>query len=177
MGIRVRKGTDECVFGLIKAFNADRIARVSTNFHASKTTERSSGDFTNPTITDAAAGAANASDLPTLLTLCAELRSLVILHCADDVAHKVKDLVFAGVAAEPTDLATAQTFLNDMKSKYGTHIGSTTYHYNADATNTIAAANMSDLASGITLANELKTDFNAHMAGALGGYSVLVVPR
>lgn len=175
MSIPARKGSDEAFYSLVKAFNADRIARVSTNFHVSKTVERSSGDFMNPTITDAVANAANGSDLPTCLTLAAELRALVLLHSADGVAHKVKDTVFAGIAAAPTDLATLQTFLNDMKSKMNTHIASTTYHYNADGTNTITAANASDLGTSITLINELKTDFNAHMAGALGGYSIKMV--
>lgn len=175
MSIPVRSQDTSVIGAIVKAFNADRVARVSTNFHASATVKLVSGDYRNPTLTAMAVTAANASDLATSIALAKELRAIVLQHCGDDAAHKVKDTVFAGIAAEPTDLATGITFANDLKSKMNTHIGSTTFHYNADATNTIAAANATDQTSLNTLLNEIKTDLVAHINGALGGYSVRMV--
>lgn len=176
MSIPVRSHDTAILCALVKAFNADRVARVSTNFHYSKTVEAVSGDFRNPTITDAAIATANASNEATLVALCKDIRAMIILHSKDSVGHKVADAVFpAAVATEPSTTATCITFLNAAKAAYAVHIASTTYHPNADGTNTIAAADATDEASAITLANEMKIDVNAHMAAGLAGYSIRMV--
>ena len=176
MSIPARKHLESLLGAIVKAFNEDRKARVSTNVHYSPTAIALTGDPRNPSVTAFAISAANASDLATSLTLAKEIRAKLQYMALDDVAHKVQDPTFASLAAEPNDLATAITFANDAKAKYGVHIASTTYHATADATNTIAAANASDQSSLNTLLNELKTDINAHVLAALAGYSVRIMP-
>jgi hypothetical protein len=176
MSIPVRSHDSALIGAIVKAFNADRVARVSTNFHVSKTVEAVSGDFRNPTITDAVIATANASNEATLVALCKDIRVMIITHGKDSVGHKVADTVIqAAVATEPSATASCITFLNAAKAAWAVHIASTTYHYNADATNTIAAADATDEASAITLATEMKTDVNAHLANGLAGYSIRMV--
>lgn len=174
MGLSVNNRADDIAYAVAEAVNSTRKALVSTNVHADTTPELSSSGRMIPTSTTAAVGAANASDLPTLVTLCEELRVIYALHIADKVAHKVADGVDVIAAATVTNLATAQTFLNELKADYNLHIASTTYHYNADATNAITAAAASDQGTSQTLANELKTDLNAHILLALAGHGVRV---
>lgn len=185
MAILARKTPDSILHALVAAHNASvrAAAIVSTSFHADVTAKTVSSDYRAPVATSAAITSANASDLPTLLTLCAELAVVHALHVGDGAtaancncgAHKVPDTTNVLANAAPTDLATAITFLNDAKTKFNTHIGSTTFHYNADATNTIAAANASDQATSNTLANAYKTAFNAHIASAQASVMVKLV--
>lgn len=175
MGIRCcSPRVDDVAFAVAKAINDTRRALVSTNVHADTTPELTSGSYKNPTVTNAAISAANASDLATLVALCKDIRVIYALHIADSVAHKVADTVDVVAAAEPSNLATAITFLNECKTDYELHRASTTYHYTADATNTIVAADATDQATSQTLANELKTDINAHILAALGGHGVRI---
>ncbi len=106
--------------------------------------------------------AANASTLPTSLTLVNEILSVYAFHMADTLAHKVVGVALASYVPA-TSLATAITRANDIKSKYNTHRASTTYHYTADSTNVVAAADATDQSSLNTLLNEIKTDLNAHL--------------
>lgn len=119
------------------------------------------------------AGVANASDLPTSLTLANAIMNVYLFHLSDSLAHKIADPPPALVVA--TDLTSAQTLANAIKADHNTHIASTTYHYSADATNTIAAANATDQTSLNTLLNELKTDLAAHIASAPSAPSLRVV--
>jgi hypothetical protein len=173
MAYMVNKKLDEVVYAAQKAIRDLRVNGIGSSVHVDKTTLVMTGDHLNPTPATLTVSAANASDLATLLTLCAQIRAVAIAHAKDANAHKVADSTFlAAIPAEPTDLATAITFLNAVKAAYGTHIASTTFHYTADATNTIVAANASDQATSQTLANELKTDVTAHIAAALAGHGV-----
>lgn len=119
-------------------------------------------------------GAATASDLPTSLTLCADLLDCYQFHMADTLSHKVLGVAAASYV-HPLVLADAITAANDLKSKYNTHRASTTYHYTADSTNVCTAANATDLASLETLLNDLSTQFTAHFASGYAGPSIRVV--
>jgi hypothetical protein len=162
--------------GVVKSMNELRRAQVSTNFHASRTVAYAEGDFRDPTVNFLAVASANATDEPTLVTLCKELRVAYAKHLADRVGHKVADATNVVAAAEPTVLAGCITLLNELKADYNAHRASTTFHYTADATNTITSVDATDQTSANTLANELKTDFNAHLAGALAGFSIQAEP-
>lgn len=123
-----------------------------------------------------AVASANASDLPTALTLVADIKAIYALHIAEGTyGHKAADTTNTVAAAAATDLATAITLANEIKADYEAHRASTTFHYTADGTNTIAAVNATDLASIITLLNELKTDINAHILAAFTTRSIKVV--
>lgn len=121
--------------------------------------------------------AANATDLPTALTLVNQLAAVFYGvpgvgaaypgHINDDLAHKAVDGTNTRSSAYPAvDLATAITLANELKADYNAHIASAVFNYNADATNATAAANATDLPTLQTLLNELKGDLNAHMASA-----------
>jgi hypothetical protein len=107
--------------------------------------------------------AANASDLPTLVTLTRQIVAKTAQHAASTVAHKVVDETFVTTVASVVDLASAIVALNAIKALINTHIASTTYHYNADSTNGIAATDATTQGTAQTLANEIKTDFTAHV--------------
>lgn len=175
MGYQVRKGSDAVVTALVLAHNNTRrsAAVVASFFHADVTSD-GGGDHVTPTATPITIAAANASDLPTSLTLVNQIRQRWLQHRADDLAHKVAD-VTAFTAPVATDLATAITLANAIKASYGTHGASTTHHYTADATNTVAAADASNQGTLNTLLNELKTDLPAHVASAPAGQSVKLI--
>lgn len=177
MAIQARKGTDEVLYALVNAHNNTRraTATVASFFHADVTAKNVTGSRDAIAQTSVSVASADASDLATLLTLCAEIKVLYALHMADSLAHKVADTANTVAAAVPTSLATAHTFLNEIKADYNTHRASTTYHYNADSTNTISSADSTDQSSANTLANELKTDLIAHMISAPAGQSVKLV--
>lgn len=116
--------------------------------------------------------AANATDLPTLLTLVNELRGSSLVQRADTLAHKVVDATTIAAPAA-TDLATAITLMNELKADFNVHAVSLTYHYTVDTV--IATADGTILADTITLANAFKTKINAHTASAPAGASLRLV--
>ena len=176
MAFTARKGTVTALVAVVTALNNTRRAAgvVGSFFHFDVTSD-TTGDPTKPTVANATVSAANASDLPTSLTLVNQLRQRWLQHRDDDLAHKVADGLPALTAPVATDLATAQTLANELKADYNTHIASTTYHSTADATNGVSSANATDLASLQTLLNEMKGDFNAHIVSAPAGQSVKLI--
>lgn len=179
MSLKTRKLEQTALYSVIAALNSTRrdATVVGTRFHADQIGTRA-GSLRFPTVTALTIASANASDLPTSVTLCNEVWAVAKLHVAGTDCHKVADTVAAaslaaGVTA--SDLTTTVALANIIKAAYEIHRASTTYHYNADSTNTIAAVNATDLASSITLLNELKSDINAHMASAVAGFSIELV--
>jgi hypothetical protein len=170
MALTIRNTEEAVREALVASFNAMRrdSVVVGTRFHADCTAD-TTGPFRAPVATTVAVTSANATDLPTLVTLTVEIRAKYIRHGADANAHKVADAANVIAAAVPTDLATCITALNEVKADYNIHRASTTYHYTADATNTVTSADATDLASSITLANEIKADLTAHIASAPAG--------
>jgi len=148
-----------------------RVASVGSAFHACAA-QSTNTDKDPPTVAALQVTAANATDLPTSLTLCNALIGFYRVHFADVSAHKIVDVTALPAQGAAVDLATAQTAANLLKTSHGTHVASTTVNYTADATNVIAAANASDQGTLNTLLNELKTDINAHSAGALPGFHI-----
>lgn len=137
------------------------------------------GEATNPHLDaaeyySAAKAAANATNLPTALTLVNELRAVSLVHRADTFSHKIADVATI-TAPAATDLATAETLANELKSDYATHAASAAIHYNADVTNAITASNATDLGTLVTLVNDIKAQFIAHFALAATGSLVRAV--
>lgn len=140
------------------------------------TNERFHLDAFDQTIT-----AANATDLPTSITLLMQLKSVyegrvqstaMIGHRTDADIHKAADTTNTISAADCVDLATAQTLANALKVAFNAHLTQSGVHYINDATNTVATANATDLPTTQALANALKTALNAHMADAPTGGSM-----
>jgi hypothetical protein len=152
-----------------------RVAAVGSNFHACALHAPANLSTDPPTVTTLTAPA-NATDLPTSLVLCNWLIGVTRQHFADTAAHKVVDtadtLPAIGAAV---DLTSAQTAANLIKASYETHRASTTYNYTADATNTLSSADATNQGTLNTLLNEMKTDLPAHFAGALAGFTVVLV--
>lgn len=171
-----KRNRDAAVSAMAVEIARLRVAAVGSNFHACALHAPANLNTDPPTVTTLTAPA-DASSLATSLTLCNWLIGVARQHFADTAAHKVVDtadtLPAIGAAI---DLASAQTAANLIKASYNTHRASTTYHYNADSTNTITSADATDQSSLNTLVNELKADAAiAHVAGALAGFTVVLV--
>ena len=140
------------------------------------TTEHFHLDAFDQTIT-----AANATDLPTSITLLMQLKTVyegrlqstaMVGHRTDAGVHLVADTTNTISAADCVDLATSITLANALKVAFNAHLTQAGVHYINDATNTVVAANASDLGTTQTLATALKTALNAHMADAPTGGSM-----
>jgi hypothetical protein len=153
----------------VTEINRLRVAAVGSNFHAAAA-QSVSYDFDPPKVAALQVTAANATDLPTSLTLCNAIIHFYIQHFADTVAHKIADVTALPAEGAAVDLASAITAMTLVKATHATHIASTTVNYTADATNTLLTATPTDQTSLNTFANAAKTAINAHTAGALAGY-------
>lgn len=119
--------------------------------------------------------AADATDLPTSLTLVNQMRALSLFARADTLAHKAADTATI-TAPAATTLATAITLANELKADHNTHCGSTSWHYNADSSNTVATTDASTTQGQLdTLLNALKAAINLHMADAPAAHSLRLV--
>ena len=153
-------------------------ALVSALFHADQTSTTTGDAFIAPAFAALQVTAAAASDLPTSLTLAANIIGFCKTHFADGIstdpyfcgAHKIPDAVNAALLpAAPIDLPTLVAALNTLKSTINAHfimVAPSAVHFTNDATNTIAAAGATVLADSITLANAIKTALNAHVLSA-----------
>lgn len=176
MGFTVRKVNDPVLYAVVEAINADRAARVTTEIHNDVTADPVGGDPRSPTVgATVAITSANATDLPTLVTISNEIRLDYIAHIEDAVGHDAADIVNTIAAAVVTDLATAQTLLNEVKADYNAHRSEAGVHPNNDGGNAIAAADATNQGTAETLANEIKTDLTAHIALALAGAGVRLI--
>lgn len=125
---------------------------------------------------------ADATDLPTVITLANALKASYNAHCASACssttgqgAHIAADAANLVSSADATDQSSVNTLLNELKGDYNTHRAATTFHPTADGTNTVSSSNASDLATSLTLANEIKTDLNAHYAAACNHSAISLV--
>jgi hypothetical protein len=177
MSLKLRKvgAVTQVEKALVNELNRLRDLSVGANFHASASALAPTGD--PPVATVLSVTAANASDLPTCITLVNQLKGVLNVHFQDSYAHNTA-VTSVVATADATDLATVQTLANALKAAYNTggHLNQANVHFTTDGTNTIAAANASDLATSITLLNELKTDVNAHIAAALAGQHIELGP-
>lgn len=173
MAYTVRKTADPVIYALVAAWNHKQEASVASFFHAD-TTQRTTGDFASPTVSNDTINSANGSDLATSITLVNETKQVINRHFVDTLAHNTA--VSAVVStADATDLATAITLANALKAAYNTHRSAANVHFNNDGTNAVASADATDLASLQTLINEMKGDFNAHVVSAPVGRMIRLV--
>jgi hypothetical protein len=177
MALTIRKGSDTALFALATALNALRAdaTLLGARFHADITAGATTGDFTVPATSSLTVSAANATDLPTSITLANQIKAFFNIQIADALAHKTADATNKIVAANAVDLATTQTLANAIKAAFNAHLTQATVHYTNDATNTNATAAATDLPTSIALLNALKGNINAHIVSAPAGYSVNLV--
>lgn len=112
---------------------------------------------------------ANATDLPTVITLANALKVKINNHFASTGTTGVHATASAETiaAADATDQGTANTLCNELKADYNTHLSEASVHLNNDGTNTVTSADATDLASSITLVNEIKADYNLHVVSVI----------
>jgi hypothetical protein len=169
MAIQIRKGTGSVERAVIATVNALRVwtADASAFVHRD-TSSVTAGDYTTARAVPAVFASPPASDLPSLLRLCAELLSRHRYHLADAFAHKQADGV-NGLANPPPDtLVTAQAFLNDAKAKWNAHLTAAGVHVNNDA-QPITAPDATNLQTTVDLANTYRLVFGVHIQNALPG--------
>ena len=130
----------------------------------------------------AAVATANATDLPTLITLINALkasyntsRASACSASTGQGAHLAADATNVEATVDASDLATSITLANDLKAKFNAHLTQAGVHMTNDATNTIATANGTVLGDTITLANAFKTALNAHYAAAFTHQAIALV--
>jgi hypothetical protein len=168
--IQVRKGSGAFEYAMVAAFNALRSALAPAgSFVHAEVTSTSGGDFTTPTVVPATLVGAPASDLPSLLRVCAEIRGRLGLHFHDTFAHRAADAGSALANAAPTTLAQALPFLNDAKAKWNAHLTRQGVHLTNDAASTIGAPDATDQQTAQDLANTIRVVFATHIQNALPG--------
>lgn len=174
MAYRVRRLTDAILYAFVTQHNLKQEAAVASFFHSDITQTTNSSDYRNPSVTNLLVTAANATDLPTSLTLANQLQAYLNVHWQDAYAHKTavspKD-----TTAKAIDLATGITLANALKAAINVHLTASNVHWTNDGTNTVATTNASDQTSLNALLNALKTAYNAHVISAPTGSMIQIV--
>ena len=173
MAYKTRKLPDVMVNTLVAAWNAKQEAQVAALFHAD-ITQKTSGDYLNPTVASDLVSAANGTDDATNIVLANDLLAVVDRHFADVLAHDTAVSAALTLAAA-TDAATALALVNDIKDKYNTHLSATDVHFNDDSTNDVTNSDGTDQATVSVVANEMKGDVNAHVISAPVGSMIELV--
>lgn len=112
--------------------------KLDFNSHRSQAGVHTVNDVTN------VIAAANATDLPSLVTLCADIRTQLNAHYANlgGGYHVPADSVNTIAHAAPTTLSQAITFLGAAKASYEAHRQlAPSVHLTADVTNAVSASN------------------------------------
>jgi hypothetical protein len=174
MSFKTRRLDADAVYALVAAHNKGQEEAVASFFHADVTSITDRNDYRAPTVTPLAVTAAAPTDLATRVALANDIKSVILIHLADSLAH---DTALSAVlaTADATDEATAITLANAEKAAINTHYTEANVHFTNDATNTIAAVDATDTASLDTLLNELKPDINAHILSAPAGAMIELV--
>jgi len=173
MALQVRKGSGAVLPAVIAAINELRqVAASSWGVVHADVTSTNSGDWQVPSATPALFIAPPATDLQSLVILCAELAARHAHHTRDERAHRAADVTNTLAHPAPVTLADAQAFLTDAKAKWNAHQTQAGVHYTADASDTITAPDATDLASAIALANTYRAVYATHIQNALFGASI-----
>jgi hypothetical protein len=172
MPLAIRRGSGAVEYALVSQFNALRhvVALGAGLFHL-EITSVSSGDFTAPVASPLVFASAPATDLPSLLALCAELAGRHRVHTRDGFAHVAADTQDDLAKGAPAALADALAFVNDAKAKFNAHLSQQGVHV-ANDPNKITAPDATDLQSAMDLANTYRALFNTHIQAAPPGASI-----
>jgi hypothetical protein len=175
MAFHVRRGSGAVLPALVAAVNALRpaMAAAGQHFHADITSV-AGGDFTAPISVPAEITAPRATDLPTLLRLCADVGGKLSVHFRDALAHRTADTASALASGPPLDLTQAQAFLNDCKAKWNAHLTRAGVHYTNDAPNAIGAPDATNLQTAMDLANTIRAVLTPHITSAPAGAAIVL---
>lgn len=111
--------------------------KTEYNLHIASTTYHGSADSTNNVSTT------NATDLPSLLTLCAAIKTKFDAHIIDITAgvHNSADTTNTIVEAVPTDLPSAMRYLYNVSVHYAAHLANAVVHLVADTVDVLSMTN------------------------------------
>lgn len=145
-------------------------------FHADQTPSYNTGDEISPKANALTVTADTAVDLATSLTMCNQIRQVLIQHMADAVSHLAADPTnSATLGAVASDLTTGIAAANAHKAAFNAHLTQSGVHVFNDTLNTVSTTNASDLTTLEALVNAMKTAVNAHLGSAPAGNGVVVV--
>lgn len=174
MALFVRKNPASLAFATAIAFNEfkQQFVTAETTYPHFDITSVPSGSYDAPA--DSALSVVNSSTaaLTNVQTMAEEIRTVLLKHFADVLAHKAVDSVDTTAIAVATiallvpgtsSQGDTNTLLNALKLALNTHGASATYHPTVDGTNVIVAADASDLATSKVLAAAIRTAVNAHI--------------
>lgn len=175
MPMTVRRGSGAVEYALVAQLDALRriVAQSAGQFHL-EASSIGGGDFTTPTLFPLTFVAPPATDLPSLLALCAEIAGRHPLHTHDGFAHLSADTQDDLAKPPPAALADAIAFVNDAKAKFNAHLSAQGVHVVNDP-NRITAPNAADLQTAMDLANTYRALFNTHIQAAPLGASIQLV--
>jgi hypothetical protein len=175
MPLTIRRGSGAVQYALVAQLDALRrlVAQAAGQFHL-EVSSIGGGDFTTPTLLPLVFVAPPATDLASLLTLCAEIAGRHPLHTRDAFAHLRSDTQDDLAKPAPAALADAIAFINDAKAKFNAHLSQAGVHVVNDP-NQITAPNAVDLQTAMDLANTYRALFNTHIQVAPPGASIQLV--
>lgn len=173
MPLTVRRGSGALDYALVAQLDALRriVAQGAGQFHLEVSTV-GSGDFTTPTLFPLVFASGPASDLPSLLTLCAEIIGRHRVHTRDAFAHLMADTANdLAKPVAPQTLADAIALVIDAKAKFDAHLSQQGVHVVNDP-NRITAPDATDLQTACDLANTYRALYNTHIQAAPPGASI-----
>ena len=175
MPLTVRRGSGAVAYAVVAQLDALRriVAQSAGQFHL-EVSGTGGGDFTTPTLFPLVFIAPPATDLLSLLTLCAEIAGRHPMHTHDGYAHLVGDMQDDLAKPPPAALADAIAFINDAKAKFNAHLSQPGVHVVNDP-NQITAPHAADLQTAMDLANTYRALFNTHIQAAPPGASIQLV--
>jgi hypothetical protein len=175
MPLTVRRGSGALEYALVAQLAALRriVAQAVGQYHL-EVSSVGAGDFTSPIAIPLVFAAGPATDLPSLLSLCAELAGRHRAHTRDAFAHLAADTQNDLAKGPPATLADAIALLNDAKTKFNAHLSQQGVHV-ANDPNKITAPDASDQQTAIDLANTYRALFNTHIQAAPPGASIQLI--
>ena len=176
MPLTVRRGSGALDYALVAELNAlRRIVAAGAGAYHLEASSVGGGDFTTPTLFPLVFAAGPASDLPSLLTLAAEIAGRHRVHIHDGFAHLAADTSNdLTKSAPPRTLADAIALVNDAKAKFNAHLSQQGVHVLADP-NKISAPDATDLQTACDLANTYRALYNTHIQAAPPGAAIDLV--
>lgn len=175
MPLTVRRGSGAVEYAIVAQLDVLRreVAKAAGQYHL-EVSSVGAGDFTNPVALPLVFASGSATDLPSLLRLCAEIAGRHRMHVRDGFAHLAPDTVGDLAKSPPASLADAMVFLNDAKAKLNAHLSRQGVHVVNDP-NKITAPDAADLQTSVDLANTYRALYDAHIQAAPVGASIELI--
>ena len=168
MALTVRRLPNALTFALASAFNSfiRKFVELETTFAHYDVTSDAGGDYQTPTSTTLGVVASSTATLGAVIIMAEEMRTVLLRHFTDAVAHGESDatneaLITVATVPTATTQGTVNTLLNALSTAFTAHESETDVHPHDDATNLITAPAATNLATSQTLAADIRTQIIA----------------